>query len=208
MKRYVLTVCLLATLSGTSQAQSVASPEAPASPPAAPQPPQVRAQRTEFQELQDEIRQADPSGRLTSDQLYHLLQDRASHRAGIRFDPIPVVIFCSLSGCLLTGFLAWLLVSFLKTRQLHASVRLMVEKGAEIPPALLEPPARKPSDLRRGIILATSGLGLAIFLAALPGVRGAWGAGLTLFCIGVGHLIVWHLQRTKGPLSAELAPEL
>ena len=63
-----------------------------------------------------------------------------------------------------------------------------------------------PSDLRRGIILSTSGLGLAIFLGAL-GSSGAWSAGVTLSLIGVGHLIVWRLQTLKGPWSSALATE-
>jgi hypothetical protein len=83
----------------------------------------------------------------------------------------------------------------------------MVEKGVEIPPALLAPPPRKPSDLRLGIILVSTGLGLIIVLAGLSRPRGAWGAGLTVFLLGVGHLLVWRLQRGRGALASELASE-
>lgn len=203
MKRLVFTVCLLATLAGAARAES--APEAPASPPVPPEASEQSQRQNEVQELKEEVRQIDPTGRLTSDQLFHLLQQREQHRADESFDPTGVVVPVSFFSCALTAFLAWLLASHRKARQLHETVRLMVEKGAEIPQALLAPPARKPSDLRRGVILSTAGLGLAIFLAVLPDVSGAWGAGLTLFCIGVGHLIVWRLQQGKGTLPSALA---
>jgi uncharacterized protein DUF6249 len=234
MKTSLLTVCLLATLAG-GRAVSAPVPETPATPSAppagsavkAPLPPRLEAQRQELearrgeleaerqelesdiQQLEAEARQIDPEGRLTSQQLYDLLQEREARRhRQADFDPAPVIISMSLFGCLLTGFLASLVAGYRKARQLHETVRLMVEKGAEIPQGLLAPAPRKtPSDLRRGIILSTSGLGLAIFLGALPDMPGAWGAGVTLLLIGVGHMIVWRLQQGRGPLSAALSPQ-
>lgn len=235
MKTWLLTVCLLATLAG-GRALSAPMAETPASPPAAPEspavkaplPPQLEAQRKELevrkseleaerqqlesdiQQLEAEAKRIDPEGRLTSQQLYELLQEREARRhSQADFDPAPAIISVFLFGSLLTGFLAWLVASYRKARQLHETVRLMVEKGAEIPQGLLAPAPRKaPSDLRRGIILSSSGLGLTILLAALPGASGAWGVGVTLLLIGVGHMIVWRLQQGRGPLSAALSPEL
>jgi hypothetical protein len=201
----LLTGCLLVTLAGAARAES--TPEAPAAPAVPPEASQQSERQTDVQELQDEVREVDPTGRLTSDQLFHLLQQREQRRADDDFAPIGIVVPISFFSCALTGFLAWLLARHRKAVQLHETVRLMVEKGAEIPQALLAPPARRPSDLRRGLILSTSGVGLAIFLAVLPDVSGAWGAGLTLFCIGVGHLLVWRLQQGKGTLSSALAME-
>ncbi len=158
----------------------------------------------EIHKLQEEAKRVDPDGRLTSDQLFALLQERQQLRAqqNDRFDfELPILT-------MLMGFVAWLFAGYRKQRQLHETVRLMVEKGAEIPTALIVPaPKRKPSDLRRGIILSTSGLGLAFFLALFPGLNGAWGAGVTLSLIGVGHLIVWRLQTLKGPWSSALTTE-
>lgn len=105
------------------------------------------------------------------------------------------------------GLLAWLWTLDRKARRLHETVRLMVEKGAEIPLGLLAPPQRKPSDLRRGIILSSTGLGLTLFLAMLPDAPGAWGVGVTLLFIGLGHLLAWRLQTGKGPLAASLSSE-
>ncbi|WNG45554.1 hypothetical protein F0U60_16710 [Archangium minus] len=224
MKRQILTVCLLASLLGTGRAESAPVAEAPAppTPPSAPLTPELDARRQEletrrkalegeFQKLaadtEAQARKIDPEGRLTSDQLYDLLLARERRLSEENVDPAPILVSLSFFSCLLMGFLAWLYASYRKARQIHETVRLMVEKGAEVPEGLLAPPARKPSDLRRGIILSTSGLGLALFLAVLPDVQGAWGAGVTLFLIGVGHLIVWRLQTGKGRLSSALSPE-
>lgn len=234
MKTWLLPVCLLASLVG-GRAVSAPLSEAPAAPPTpregstveSPLPPRLEAQRqrletrgrdlgamqreleADIQRLEEEARRIDPEARLTPDQLFQLLRARDEQRhARNQFDPVPAIISVSLFACLLTGFLAWLVASYRKGRQLHETVRLMVEKGAEIPQGLLAPaPRARPSDLRRGIILSTAGLGLAIFLAALPGAEGVWGAGLTLLCIGVGHLLVWRLQQGRGPLSTALSPE-
>ncbi len=234
MKTWLLTACLLATLAG-GRAASAPMPETPASPPTppagsaakAPLPAHLEAQRealearqseldaqrrqleSDIQQIEAEARQIDPEGRLSSQQLYDLLQEREARRHGqADFDPTTAIISVFFFGSMLTGFLAWLVANYRKARQLHETVRLMVEKGAEIPQGLLAPvPRRKPSDLRRGIILSTSGLGLTIFLAALPGSSGTWGAGVTLLLIGVGHMIVWRLQQGRGPLSAALSPE-
>ncbi|HZI13941.1 MAG TPA: DUF6249 domain-containing protein [Myxococcus sp.] len=235
MKLQFVAVSLLATLAAApamSSPQAEAPATAPAAPtapatstaPAVPLPPHLEEQRqaleerkqalaaeerefaAEIQKVQEEAKRVDPEGRLTSDQLFTLLQERQQLRAQQNDQfPFELPILTTLMG-----FVAWLFAGYRKQRQLHETVRLMVEKGAEIPTGLLaSPPKRKSSDLRRGIILSTSGLGLAIFLGALPGadMDGAWGAGVTLFLIGVGHLIVWRLQNLKGPWSAALATE-
>jgi len=233
MKLQFVAVSLLATLAAgpaLSTPQAEASATAPAAPtataaptaPAAPLPPHLEEQRQELearkqaleaeerefaaalQRLQEETKRVDPDRRLTDDQVFMLLQER-QHLMAQRNDPFPYELPILTT---LVGFVAWLFAGYRKQRQLHETVRLMVEKGAEIPTGLIvAPPKRKPSDLRRGIILSTSGVGLTIFLGALPGSSGAWGAGVTLFLIGVGHLIVWRLQNLKGPWSSALATE-
>ncbi|QRO00318.1 hypothetical protein JRI60_15445 [Archangium violaceum] len=232
MKVQLLTLCLLATLAGEARAQATPeseTPAAPSTPPGAPVPasPRLEAQRQalearraaldaqrqaleeDIQQLEEQARRIDPEGRLSSDQLFELLQARErAQRPDADFDPGPYIVSVCFFTCLLTGFLAWLVANNRKNHQLHQTVRMMVEKGAEIPPGLLAPPPRrKPSDLRRGIILSTTGVGLTIFLAALPHSDGAWGVGVTLLLIGVGHMLVWRLQRGRGPLASELSPE-
>ena len=89
---------------------------------------------------------------------------------------------------------------FSKTRALHRTVRLMVEKGQPVPEALLNPPPaqRQRSDMRRGVVLVMIGLGLMIFLAAVNDWEGgAWSIGLIPFLIGAGYLLVWKLEGKK-----------
>src|SRR5690242_4240675 len=126
MKTSLLTVCLLATLAG-GRAMSAPVPETPASPPAppavpsvnAPLPPRLEAQRQELearrheldaerqqlesdiQQLEAEAKRIDPDGRLTSQQLYDLLQEREARRRQNDFDPTPAIVSMSFFGCML-----------------------------------------------------------------------------------------------------------
>jgi hypothetical protein len=169
---------------------------------------QQREIESDLKQIDAEARQIDATSRLSPEQLFQLLQQREARRADSDVDPASVVIPIFFFTSTLMGFLGWLLASYRRTRILHETVRQMVEKGAEIPTVLLAPPPRKPSDLRRGIILTTAGGGLALFLAALPDVPGGvWVSGITLALIGVGHLIVWRVQTGKGRLSSEFTPE-
>ena len=88
-----------------------------------------------------------------------------------------------------------------KTRALHKTVRMMVEKGQEVPAALLAPPApaqRQRSDMRRGVVLVMVGLGIMLFFAAVNDWEGgAWSIGLIPFLIGIGYLLVWKLDTKK-----------
>ncbi|MFY0577846.1 DUF6249 domain-containing protein [Cystobacter fuscus] len=157
--------------------------------------------------MESEAQRLDPEGRLESKHLFELLKDRERRARASDTDIAPVIISVSLFSCLLMGFLAWLLARNRKHHQLHQTVRMMVEKGVEVPPGLLAPAPKKPSDLRRGIILSTTGVGLTIFLAALPDSEGAWGVGVTIFFLGLGHLLVWRLQQGRSPLASHLSPE-
>ncbi|HEV2096222.1 MAG TPA: DUF6249 domain-containing protein [Chthoniobacterales bacterium] len=90
--------------------------------------------------------------------------------------------------------------SMYKSRALHRTVRAMVEKGQEVPAALLNPPpaVRQRSDMRRGIVLLMIGLGVMLFLAAVNDWEGgAWSIGLIPFLIGAGYLLVWKLEGKK-----------
>ncbi len=194
MKFPLVAACLLATTLAGAQAPAP-TPTPVEAPPAVP--------ASELQKVQSEIQRIDPQGRLTDQQLYDLLMTREARRneaeAGV---PAELLVLFSAGS-----FMAWLFAGYRKERQRHETVRLMVEKGVEIPGALLAPPPKRPSDLRRGLILSTAGLGLTVFLALASNMPGAWGAGMTLFLIGVGHLLVWRLQGGRGSLSSALSSE-
>ena len=97
--------------------------------------------------------------------------------------------------------------SFSRSRALHKTVRMMVEKGQPVPEALLNPPpvVRQRSDLRRGIILLSVGAGLMVLLGALNDWEGgAWSIGFIPFIIGLGYLLVWRLDVHKEEASPKV----
>lgn len=90
--------------------------------------------------------------------------------------------------------------SFSRSRALHKTVQMMVEKGQPVPEALLNPPpvVRQRSDLRRGVVLLMVGAGLMVFFGAFIPWEGIWSLGIIPFFVGLGYLLVWRLDvRTK-----------
>ncbi len=114
--------------------------------------------------------------------------------------PIVTIVFLTIFGTPILIVAVILYFSFSKTRAVHRTVRLMVEKGQPVPEALLNPPPaqRQRSDMRRGVVLAMVGLGLMLFFAAVNDWEGgAWSIGLIPFLIGAGYLLVWKLEGKK-----------
>ena len=114
--------------------------------------------------------------------------------------PIVTIVFLAIFGTPILIVAVILYFSFSKTRALHRTVRLMVEKGQPVPEALLNPPPaqRQRSDMRRGVVLVMVGLGLMVFLGAVNEWEGgAWSIGLIPFLIGAGYLLVWKLEGRK-----------
>lgn len=114
--------------------------------------------------------------------------------------PIVGVVFLTIFGTpvMIVGLIMYFSMS--KTRAMHRTVRMMVEKGQEVPAALLNPsPAvRQRSDMRRGIVLVMVGVGLMVFFAAVNDWEGgAWALGIIPFLIGCGYLLVWRLEGSK-----------
>jgi hypothetical protein len=114
--------------------------------------------------------------------------------------PIVAIVFLTIFGApvLIVGLILYF--SFSKSRALHRTVRMMVEKGQPVPEALLNPPPaqRQRSDVRRGVVLTMIGIGVMAFLgAASDWEGGAWTLGLIPFLIGVGYLLVWKLDTKK-----------
>ncbi len=122
--------------------------------------------------------------------------------------PIVMIVF----GTPVLIFAVILYFGFSRSRMMHRTVRMMVEKGQPVPAALLSPlPAvRKRSDMRRGVIWTMIGIGLMAFLAAVnDGEGGAWAVGLIPFLIGIGYLLVWKLDgKTNGEAKADIPPPL
>jgi hypothetical protein len=128
--------------------------------------------------------------------------DAVGHDSDIPWIAIPIVtiVFLTIFGTPILIVAVILYFSFSKTRALHRTVRMMVEKGQPVPEALLNPPPaqRQRSDMRRGVVLAMVGLGLMLFFAAVNDWEGgAWSIGLIPFLIGAGYLLVWKLEGKK-----------
>jgi hypothetical protein len=114
--------------------------------------------------------------------------------------PIVGVVFLSIFGTPVLIVATIMYFSMSKTRALHRTVRMMVEKGQEVPAALLNPPPaqRQRSDMRRGVVLVMVGLGVMVFLGAVNDWEGgAWALGIIPFLIGLGYLAVWKLEQNK-----------
>jgi hypothetical protein len=128
--------------------------------------------------------------------------DAAGHDSDVPWLVIPIVtiVFLTIFGTPILIVAVILYFSFSKTRALHRTVRMMVEKGQPVPEALLNPPPaqRQRSDMRRGVVLAMVGLGMMLFFAAVNDWEGgAWSIGLIPFLIGAGYLLVWKLEGKK-----------
>src|SRR5260370_2004358 len=103
--------------------------------------------------------------------------------------PIVVVTMLAVFGAPVLIVAVIMYFGFSKTRALHRTVRLMVEKCQEVPAALLSPPPaqRQRSDMRRGVLLLMVGLGLVIFFGVIADWdSGVWTLGMIPALIGAG----------------------
>jgi hypothetical protein len=117
--------------------------------------------------------------------------------------PLVAIIFMTVFGApvLIVGVIMYF--GFSRNRMMHKTIRMMVEKGQPVPPALLAPPApaqRQRSDLRRGVVLGMIGIGLILFFGAVNDwENGAWAIGVVPALIGAGYLLVWKLEGGQKP---------
>jgi hypothetical protein len=114
--------------------------------------------------------------------------------------PIVIVTMLAVFGAPVLIVAVIMYFGFSKTRALHRTVRLMVEKGQEVPAALLNPPPaqRQRSDMRRGVLLLMVGVGLMMFFGVVADWdSGVWTLGMIPALIGAGYLLVWKLEGRK-----------
>jgi hypothetical protein len=124
--------------------------------------------------------------------------------------PLVVVVFLAVFGAPVLIVAVIMYFGFSKNRMMHRTVRMMVEKGQPVPPALLAPPPpaqRQRSDMRRGVVLVMVGVGLMVFFAAENDWEGgSWALGIIPFLIGVGYLLVWKLEGGNKPKTDNPPP--
>ena len=113
---------------------------------------------------------------------------------------VPIVLFIAIAVVLCVYY-------YLRHRTRQAvqeTVRTAIEQGQQLTPEILEKlgqsPQPKKSDLRRGVILISVGLGIAAF-GALVGeddaMRPLLAIGSLPFLIGIAYLGLWKFGKSE-----------
>jgi hypothetical protein len=125
--------------------------------------------------------------------------------------PLVAIVFMTIFGAPVFIVAVIMYFTFSRNRMMHKTIRMMVEKGQPVPPALLAPPApaqRQRSDMRRGVVLVMVGIGIMMFFGAVNHWEGgAWAIGIIPFLIGAGYLLVWKMEGGQ-KLKSDAPPPL
>lgn len=117
-------------------------------------------------------------------------------------------IFVPIGFFAVTGIIVWLVVwfRFRSRSEMQQTVRLALEKGAELSPELLDklsgPAPREDKDLRNGLIWIAIAVGTALCGLALQSISNyvllgcLAGAALPL-AIGIAYLVMWKFASGK-----------
>ena len=83
-------------------------------------------------------------------------------------------------------------------QQKHETIRLMLEKGVEIPPdfSFGEPASSPKSAMRRGTILISVGIGIMCFFISI-GESAGIGIGCIPLLIGLAYLLIWYIEKNQ-----------
>ena len=155
-------VCLLVTMLTFWVSAPSAFAQAPAaSASSAPAPRHYRS------DLDDEL-PPDVREKLTPEQLHDIMMEHAKR------PPVPargkgpeeVVVPVAMFSMIIAIVAITVYAGYRAERQKHETLRLVIERGGEIPTALLVKPVNPRADLRRGLLLLSVGLGLGILLLA------------------------------------------
>lgn len=141
----------------------------------------------------------DVRGRLEGHEIVNIVE--AQNRSGLDED---IVIPTAFFGTIIGIVLMFVILRLRRDHKLHETLRAMIDKGVDIPPALLVPPVAKKNDRRTGIILAMAGVGTSGFLFMVDkSASGAWALGFVPFFLGVGYLVahVLDVRAANGPTS-------
>ena len=133
--------------------------------------------------------------RLTPNQIMEIMQPQLGRpRQPDVNDIVFLITFPTISFVIV---LTLVIARLRRNRMLHETIRYMIEKGAPIPPELLQPPTPpKPrNDLRNGILLIGGGIGLALALSGKGGH--AYMIGFIAIFLGIAFLVVWKLERKQ-----------
>jgi uncharacterized iron-regulated membrane protein len=110
------------------------------------------------------------------------------------------IALTAIMGMLVSFALPILLVAVIlyykhrRARMAHETLARLVEKGLPVPPELLDPPRRRGSGLRGGLVLAGLGIGLGV-LCHETGTT--WTIGLIPGLMGVALILAAVIERKK-----------
>lgn len=130
--------------------------------------------------------------RLSAEQIVQLAKSNEPPAAVIVV--VPLAMFAMIIACVALGVSQ----RMKRTKILHETLRLMIEKSQPIPPDLLRfsDGLRRPrNDLRNGLVLISVGIGLGILL--LLQKDDDWPIALIPLLMGVAFLIVWKIESKK-----------
>ncbi len=101
----------------------------------------------------------------------------------------------AVAGFAFTLLIVLALMAFRRAQEheRYETMRRLIDKGAEIPKELLGVVAKEGSDLRRGVVFISLGIGLVVFVVSGSG----WGLGAVFICLGIGYLLSGRMEKKK-----------
>jgi hypothetical protein len=138
--------------------------------------------------------------KLSPDQLASILHEREqSQNGGTVAWLSSLAFFVVLLGSVAIASLAVVRVQ----RERQETLRQTIAKGLT-PAALLTPPSRE-RDLRRGLLLIATGVGIAVSVGLIA-PDPSWAAVAALpGALGIGHLLTWRLSSKRTPSGAAVS---
>ena len=108
----------------------------------------------------------------------------------------PILVTAAVFGFTLLIVVAALFARHRARQMRHETIRLALEKGQPLPPELLQPPAARANDLRRGVLLLALGSGISVAMFLME--KSKWPVGLILVALGLGYLASHWLAGRQG----------
>ena len=118
-----------------------------------------------------------------------------------------VFIVASVFGSFAVVFWLYFLFRYRSRAEIQQTIRLALEKGAELSPELLdrlgEPEPSKSKDLRRALVWLALAVGLALCGFFVPdpsgnALRGCLAGAAFPFAIGIAFLVMWKYSDKQG----------
>lgn len=110
---------------------------------------------------------------------------------------VPIILF------LVLGFVCWSFVYFAYKgkKELQKTLQVALDKGEQLSnesiEKILASQRKPPADFKRGILLISFGVAIALFEILDPLNTGLYGLSFFPFAIGFGYLVVWKFDKKE-----------